>query len=131
MLRIKLQKKTIPVLLKCSKKTPFTSLKVGLFTRENGKIIFGKATGSRYGQMEQSMKAIGTTIKLMEKELSTISTVIFLLDSGSMTRAMEMELTSIKMALDTKATGQMMSRTATEKKLGSMGASSLGSIKMV
>lgn len=48
---------------------------------------------SKYGQMGQSMKDGGKTIKLMAKEGSFTQTEMFMLEIGKRTKHMDMEFT--------------------------------------
>lgn len=59
----------------------------------------------RYGKMGLTMKDIGKTIKLMEREDLFIQTEIFMRENGKMIKLMVMVFTNIPMALNIEDNG--------------------------
>lgn len=88
------------------------SLKVVLFTLENGLATCVTAKESRNGQMELNMTVSGRTIKQKAKVDSYTLTETFSMVNGKKTRPMVTVSTFIKTVPSTKATGRTISNMA-------------------
>ena len=73
---------------------------------DNGNQDFVMVEEYKYGKMGLTMKDIGKTIKLMEREDLFIQTEIFMRENGKMIKLMVVVFTNIPMALNIEDNGQ-------------------------
>jgi hypothetical protein len=72
---------------------------------DNGNWDFVMVEEYRYGKMDLTMKDIGKTIKLMEREDLFIQTEIFMRENGKMIKLMVVVFTNIPMVLNIEDNG--------------------------
>jgi hypothetical protein len=100
----RVSKRTIP----SAKKEQSSDLKMGLFTKANGKEMLDMATEFKNGQMVPSMRDIGRITKLTAKVYSGMSMVTNMRDGGSETKPMATVNTLTAMEPHTKEIGKMI-----------------------
>lgn len=102
-----------------------------LYTRVISMKGNGKAQELKFGLTALSTKASGARIKLMARASFGMQTVIFMKENGLTIRLMDMEFTSTRMVLNTRATGRMICKRAEALKRGATGVNSKVTIRKV
>jgi hypothetical protein len=97
----------------------------------NGKEDFEMVTEPKYGQIQQSMMGIGKKEELMAKELSLMLMEINTLETGCMTKQMDLEGTNTQTVPLMKESGETIYKRERVKSNGRMALYMKGSTKKV